>query len=356
MRKFVLMLTAAMFVLTTSLYATEKSEKKLSVKPFSVINIVGSLKVVYEQGSTYEVSLVGDAAAFDRIRVGSNGSDLNISKYGKVIGNVYVETSDSSDKRSVVVHVKAPDVSVFNMSGSGQIVVGKMKSTAVTFNQAGSGKIAVSQVVASHANFNNAGSGTILVDDVKADYVGLTMAGSGTINCRTSKAANLNCTLTGSGRISVLGEAGNYKKYVLGSGKINDSMLKYDKLLNMGSNVNVTGNTYVIARNVAIDMLRRRRPTSISGDEAHTSWLLQQESDNDTPESQLEWKEDEQWLRQRIEQLPPREMQVMRLRQTERRTNEQIAAILGISKDSVATMLSSARRKLFNQIKERNRT
>ena len=245
MRKFVLMLTAAMFVLTTSLYATEKSEKKLSVKPFSVINVVGSLKVVYEQGSTYEVSLVGDAAAFDRIRVGSNGSDLNISKYGKVIGNVYVETSDSSDRRSVVVHVKAPDVSVFNMSGSGQIiVVGKMKSTAVTFNQAGSGKIAVSQVVASHANFNNAGSGTILVDDVKADYVGLTMAGSGTINCRTSKAANLNCTLTGSGRISVLGEAGNYKKYVLGSGKINDSMLKYDKLLNMGSNVNVTGNTY----------------------------------------------------------------------------------------------------------------
>lgn len=95
----------------------------------------------------------------------------------------------------------------------------------------------------------------------------------------------------------------------------------------------------VIARNVAIDTLRRRRPTSISGDEAHTSWLLQQESDNNTPESQLEWKEDEQWLRQ-----------------TEHRTNEQIAAILGISKDSVATMLSSARRKLFNQIKERNRT
>lgn len=346
MRKFFLMLTAAMLMLTASLYATEKSEKKLSVKPFSVINVVGSLKVVYEQGSTYEVSLVGDAAAFDQIRAECNGSDLNISKYGKVIGNVYVETSDSSDRRSVVVHVKAPDVSVFNMSGSGQIVVGKMKSTAVTFNQAGSGKIAVSQVVASHANFNNAGSGTILVDDVKADYVGLTMAGSGTINCRTSNADNLNCTLTGSGRISVLGEAGNYKKYVLGSGKINDSMLKYDKLLNMGSNVNVTGN----------DMLRRRRPTSISGDEAHTSWLLQQESDNNTPESQLEWKEDEQWLHQRIEQLPPREMQVMRLRQTERRTNEQIAAILGISKDSVATMLSSARRKLFNQIKERNRT
>lgn len=84
MRKYVLMLTAAMLVLTASVYGAEKSEKKLSVKPFSVINVVGSIKVVYEQGSTYEVRLVGDAAAFDRIRVGSNGSDLNISKYGKV--------------------------------------------------------------------------------------------------------------------------------------------------------------------------------------------------------------------------------------------------------------------------------
>lgn len=69
------MLMAAMLMLTASLYATEKSEKKLSVKPFSVINVVGSLEVVYEQGSTYEVSLVGDAAAFDQIRAESNGSD-----------------------------------------------------------------------------------------------------------------------------------------------------------------------------------------------------------------------------------------------------------------------------------------
>ena len=111
----------------------------------------------------------------------------------------------------------------------------------------------------------------------------------------------------------------------------------------------------VVARNVAIDMLRRQRQVSIDGDEVPTSWLLRQESNDANPENKLEWKEDEQWLRQRIDQLPPREMQVMNLRQTERRTNEQIAAILGISKESVATVLSSARRKLFNQIKERNR-
>lgn len=111
----------------------------------------------------------------------------------------------------------------------------------------------------------------------------------------------------------------------------------------------------VVARNLSIDMLRRKRPVSLDGNAMPTSWLKRQESNDASPESQLEWKEDEQWLRQRIEKLPPREMQVMILRQTERRTNEEIAAILGISKESVATVLSSARRKLFNQIKERNR-
>ena len=111
----------------------------------------------------------------------------------------------------------------------------------------------------------------------------------------------------------------------------------------------------VVARNISIDMLRRQRQVSIDTSEVSTSWLMRQQSNDATPDSQLEWKEDEQWLRQRIEQLPPREMQVMSLRQTERRTNEEIATILGISKESVATVLSSARRKLFNQIKERNR-
>ena len=53
MRKFVLMLTAAMFMIATSVYGTEKSKKKLDVKPFNVINVMGSIEVGYEQGSTY---------------------------------------------------------------------------------------------------------------------------------------------------------------------------------------------------------------------------------------------------------------------------------------------------------------
>ncbi len=109
----------------------------------------------------------------------------------------------------------------------------------------------------------------------------------------------------------------------------------------------------VVARHVAIDQQRRRRP-SVRLDSGTAAAPLDIPV-TDTPDRQLQWHEDEQWLRRRIEQLPPREIQVLRLRQTERRSNAEIAALLGIGEASVATLLSAARRKLFNEIKERNR-
>ncbi len=111
----------------------------------------------------------------------------------------------------------------------------------------------------------------------------------------------------------------------------------------------------VISRNVAIDMVRKRTATIVRMDDVGASRLGARFSSDSSPDGLMEWREDEQWLARRIAQLPPREMQVLRLRQTERRTNEEIAAIMGIKKESVATVLSAARRKLFNDLKERNR-
>ena len=94
---------------------------------------------------------------------------------------------------------------------------------------------------------------------MKADYVGLTMNGSGTITSRIGKADNLNCVLTGSGCISVSGKVGSYKNTVIGSGTLNDSMLKYDKLIDLGRNVNV-GNTYNSRRQDSPDGVINARP------------------------------------------------------------------------------------------------
>lgn len=102
----------------------------------------------------------------------------------------------------------------------------------------------------------------------------------------------------------------------------------------------------VVAHNLAIDMHRRRRTVPIDDrpvvDESHTQ-----------PDARLEVADNELWLERKMRALPSTEYQVLHLRQVERRTDEQIAAILGISPGSVPTLLSRARRKLLASLQAR---
>lgn len=72
------------------------------------------------------------------------------------------------------------------------------------------------------------------------------------------------------------------------------------------------------------------------------------------PHELLEHKEDEQWLAQRLEQLPTTQRTLLYLRQVERRSHEEIAQLLGIDPTSVSTLLARARRTLLEEIKRRN--
>ena len=107
----------------------------------------------------------------------------------------------------------------------------------------------------------------------------------------------------------------------------------------------------MVARQLAIDFLRHRQRTlaRIVPIDGNTGF------DHNSPQSRMETEEDEQWLRQRMANLPPREMQVMEMRQSEGKTNEEIAHIMGITPASVGTMLSAARRRLFEELKKRNK-
>ena len=110
----------------------------------------------------------------------------------------------------------------------------------------------------------------------------------------------------------------------------------------------------VIARRLSIDIIRKRkmRLTLFADDREGTCQMADRCA---SPSERMELEEDERWLEQRMEKLPPRELQVLRMRQVEHRSNEEIARLMGIGEKSVSVMLSAARRKLFNEIKERNR-
>lgn len=104
----------------------------------------------------------------------------------------------------------------------------------------------------------------------------------------------------------------------------------------------------VVSHNICIDCLRTHKKTyTLSPDTAIINTA--------TPSEILQIREDEQWLLHQIERLPPREQQILRMRQIEQRTNQEIARLLGIGEASVKVMLSRARKTLFNDIKKRLR-
>ena len=74
---------------------------------------------------------------------------------------------------------------------------------------------------------------------------------------------------------------------------------------------------------------------------------------NAQPDVVLENAENERWFESKCRSLPSTEYRVLNLRQVERRSDEEIAAILGIGVASVPTLLSRARRKLLEAVRKR---
>ena len=105
-----------------------------------------------------------------------------------------------------------------------------------------------------------------------------------------------------------------------------------------------------IATLMAKHLLRnhqRRQPTEALDEAAIVSLST-------SPHEELEMKEDENWLSQKLKQLPTTQRTLLYLRQVERRSHEEIASLLGIETTSVSTLLARARRTLLEEIRRRN--
>lgn len=80
-----------------------------------------------------------------------------------------------------------------------------------------------------------------------------------------------------------------------------------------------------------------------------------EEQDFRTPQEVLEEKENEEWLKRRLAELPTTQQVLLYMRQVERRSHKELSQLLGISDTSVSTLLARARRTLLEEIKQRNR-
>lgn len=103
-----------------------------------------------------------------------------------------------------------------------------------------------------------------------------------------------------------------------------------------------------IVRHALIDRARERKHVSLTELPVHLA-----DSSYTQPSDNLEEKDNEEWLTQKLKTLPSTQYQVVRLCQVERKSNADIAAILGFTPRSVATLLSRARHQLLEAIRKR---
>lgn len=231
MKKICLLLLVCLLAVASA-YGRQQTEVVKSVSSFSVVNIVGAINVVFEQGGSYQVRLVGSVDDIDAVDVKVDGNSLNLqSKSVKTqsFGDVYVEMREDQRVANVAVYVTAPDVKTFNLAGSGTLRTEKISSQSVVFNLAGSGQVDVKCLSASSASFNVAGSGCMSLGNLKAKAVNLTVSGSGSLKANVDNASRLSCSTVGTGDIYVEGTADTYVKSTIGQSSISDSALKYGK-------------------------------------------------------------------------------------------------------------------------------
>jgi RNA polymerase sigma-70 factor (ECF subfamily) len=105
----------------------------------------------------------------------------------------------------------------------------------------------------------------------------------------------------------------------------------------------------IMARNLTIDQQRSVHAVSI--EEEHVSRFV----DTSEPMQRLEESENEEWLRQKLKQLPRTQQTILHFRQVERLTHREIAERLGLQETSISTLLARARKSLLEEIKKKQR-
>lgn len=112
---------------------------------------------------------------------------------------------------------------------------------------------------------------------------------------------------------------------------------------------NPEGYASTIARHLTLNHLRRKPLLPLNEQQAVSQSIP-------SPLDLMLQREDERWLQERIRNLPYTQHAILKLRQVEHRSNEEIAGILGIQPSSVSTLLAKARRQLLEEIRQQRNT
>ena len=249
MKKSIIMLALAIGLGATQAEAKGQVEaKEVKVGTFDKISTMGSIDVVYSQGQTHSVVIVGERSDIEKVTVDVKGGKLmiepktekknvggmTVSKC-KLNGDVTVRIT-SKDLKEVTItgsgdfeantNVLTSNITL-SVSGSGEMEFKKIEANAAKVSIAGSGDVKVKLMDAKSLNASIAGSGEVEIDQItaKCDAAKLSIAGSGEMKARLDGCKALKCKIAGSGDIELEGKVVDYTSSISGSGRIDKEKL-----------------------------------------------------------------------------------------------------------------------------------
>lgn len=127
---------------------------------------------------------------------------------------------------------------------------------------------------------------------------------------------------------------------------LQDLMVKlWDKRGELSSCTNLSAYIITVARNHSFDLLKKKRPVRINGDEDHNVMSLKVDDASETKEQFLH-------VRQSIERLPEKYRTVIRLRDIDGFEFEEIKEMTGYEVPYIRVLLSRARQKVKEEVEK----
>lgn len=204
------LMATACTVGTASQVASAPEQQSFQVGAFDSIELAAPHDVVVTVGGQPTVRAEGDADMIQRLEVQVDGSRLKIGTRSGI--------SWTSSSGRVTVYVTTPSLQAAEVTGSGDMRVGALRTPRFGGRLTGSGSLTVEALQADAAEFRLTGSGDLQAAG-RARQTSLNIAGSGNAALAGLQAETASISVAGSGNAE-LRATGTASVAVRGSGNV----------------------------------------------------------------------------------------------------------------------------------------
>jgi hypothetical protein len=159
---------------------------------FSSVKLSGIGDVIITQAEEVSVRIEAEDNLIPYFETAVQGDTLNISVKNQYLGYSLHPT------RPVKFYISTPEINAVTLAGSGNIIIGEVKTSNFKASLLGSGNITNDSLTATTLDISLAGSGNVSLDKITADSLTSTIAGSGDISV-AGKVADQTSKIVGSG-------------------------------------------------------------------------------------------------------------------------------------------------------------